>query len=43
MLPAMVCTLERALKGISTNNVRRIPQIERYASFDYICAKLLID
>jgi len=34
ILPAMVRTLERAIKGIASGHKRVIPQIEKYASYD---------
>ena len=34
ILPAMLRTLERCLKGIQMGFKREIPQVERYASFD---------
>ncbi len=34
MLPAMARTLERCLKGIMSGRPRRIPQVEKYATFD---------
>ncbi|MDR1338834.1 MAG: formyl transferase [Prevotellaceae bacterium] len=36
ILPAMVRTLERALKSISSGHQRKIPQIEQYATYDSI-------
>lgn len=35
ILPAMCRTLERALTGLASGYVRRVPQIEEYASFDF--------
>jgi methionyl-tRNA formyltransferase len=34
ILPAMVRTLERAMKALASGHKRTIPQIEKYASFD---------
>lgn len=34
MIPAMLRTLERALAGLSKGIIRRIPQVERYATYD---------
>ena len=34
IIPAMARTLERALKGLSRGCVRRIPQVEQYATYD---------
>jgi methionyl-tRNA formyltransferase len=36
ILPAMVRTLERAIKAIATGHQRKIPQIEQYATYDGI-------
>jgi len=36
ILPAMVRTLERAIKAIAAGNKRKIPQIEKYATYDGI-------
>lgn len=35
ILPAMARTLERALREIADGRLRKIPQIEKYASFDF--------
>lgn len=34
IIPAMKRTLQRCLKGLMVGRARRIPQIERYATFD---------
>lgn len=34
IIPAMLRTLDRALTEISKGNIRKIPQIERYSTFD---------
>lgn len=34
MLPAMARTLERCLKGLQIGRPRKIPQVEKYATFD---------
>lgn len=34
IIPAMMRTLERSLKGLMVGRPRRIPQVERYATFD---------
>ncbi len=34
IIPAMSRTLERCLKGLMTGRPRKIPQVERYATFD---------
>lgn len=34
MLPAMARTLERCLNGLKAGRPRRIPQVEKYATFD---------
>lgn len=34
IIPAMVRTLGRALSNVSKGEIRKIPQIERYATFD---------
>lgn len=39
MLPAMLRTLARAIDAISVGHVRRVPQVEAYASFDYTYKK----
>jgi methionyl-tRNA formyltransferase len=36
ILPAMVRTLERAIKAIASGHKREIPQIEKYATYDGI-------
>jgi methionyl-tRNA formyltransferase len=36
ILPAMLRTLERAIRGVASGEARRIPQIEKYASYDGI-------
>jgi methionyl-tRNA formyltransferase len=35
ILPAMARTLERALISISNGHIRRVPQIDEYATFDF--------
>lgn len=35
VLPAMERTLKRCLNGVSSGFLRRVPQVEEYASFDY--------
>jgi methionyl-tRNA formyltransferase len=35
VLPAMERTLKRALVEIANGNIRRIPQVEQYATFDF--------
>ncbi len=35
ILPAMARTLERALSAISSGYIRRVPQVEEYATFDF--------
>jgi methionyl-tRNA formyltransferase len=37
VLPAMIRTLERAIKSIELGISRRIPQVEKYSSYDKIC------
>jgi methionyl-tRNA formyltransferase len=37
VLPAMIRTLERAIKSIALGVRRRIPQVDRYSSYDKIC------
>lgn len=39
MIPAMARTLERCLKGLQMGRARRIPQVEKYATFDLRAAK----
>ena len=39
MIPAMERTLERCLKALQNGYERRIPQIEKYATFDLKAAK----
>lgn len=39
VLPALLRTLERALTGIASGYVRRVPQVQAYATFDYLCKK----
>lgn len=39
ILPAMLRTLERALDAIAVGYVRRVPQVETYATFDYTYRK----
>lgn len=34
MLPAMARTLERCLKGLQIGRPRKVPQVEKYATFD---------
>ena len=34
IIPAMVRTLERCLRGLMAGRPRKIPQVERYATFD---------
>ena len=36
VLPAMVRTLERAIKAIALGHRRKVPQIEKYATYDEI-------
>ncbi|MDR3141952.1 MAG: formyl transferase [Tannerellaceae bacterium] len=36
ILPAMLRTLERAVMGVVSGNVRKVPQIEKYATYDAI-------
>jgi methionyl-tRNA formyltransferase len=36
IVPALVRTLRRALEGISAGQIRRVPQIQEYASFDFL-------
>lgn len=35
MIPAMARTLERCLKGLAIGRPRKVPQIEKYSSFDF--------
>lgn len=35
ILPAMLRTLKRALDGLGRGEIRRVPQQEQYATFDY--------
>lgn len=39
MIPAMARTLERCLKALQMGRARRIPQVEKYATFDLRAAK----
>lgn len=39
VLPALLRTLGRALTGIASGHVRRIPQVQAYATFDYLYKK----
>lgn len=34
ILPAMLRTLERALKGITEGYIRKVPQVEKYSTYD---------
>lgn len=34
IVPAMLRTLERALKGIAEGYIRKIPQVEKYSTYD---------